>query len=156
MVDINWLQTQEGEKAYQTWIRKLANRAEDRTDIPILVDTNGEIQVWVIINKKYLSKEQFEKLTDKSDGEITTKLEFKTKDIIIRELTNISKSRDALADNENERELLCPLIPLFEGIEEAITNDICYKAQNAKQLFINNFKRTLDKDENNSNNLLTN
>jgi len=61
-----------------------------------------------------------------------------------------------LADNENERELLCPLIPLFEGIEEAITNDICYKAQNAKQLFINNFKRTLDKDENNSNNLLTN
>lgn len=156
MVDINWLQTQEGQKAYQTWIRKLANRAEDRTDIPILVDTNGEIQVWVIINKKYLSKEQFEKLTDKSDGEITTKLEFKTKDIIIRELTNISKSRDALADNENERELLCPLIPLFEGIEEAITNDICYKAQNAKQLFINNFKRTLDKDENNSNNLLIN
>ena len=54
MVDINWLQTQEGQKAYQTWIRKLANRAEDRTDIPILVDTNGEIQVWVTINKKYL------------------------------------------------------------------------------------------------------
>ena len=56
MVDINWLQTQEGQKAYQTWIRKLANRAEDRTDIPILVDTNGEIQVCVTINKKYLSK----------------------------------------------------------------------------------------------------
>lgn len=92
MVDINWLQTQEGQKAYQTWIRKLANRAEDRTDIPILVDTNGEIQVWVTINKKYLSKEQFEKLADKSDGEITTKLEFKTKDIIIRELTSIAKA----------------------------------------------------------------
>ena len=105
MVDINWLQTQEGQKAYQTWIRKLANRAEDRTDIPILVDTNGEIQVWVTINKKYLSKEQFEKLADKSDGEITTKLEFKTKDIIIRELTSIAKSRDALADNENERDI---------------------------------------------------
>ena len=104
MVDIKWLQTQEGQKTYQTWIRKLANRAEDRTDIPILVDTNGEIQVLVTINKKYLSKEQFEKLADKSDGEITTKLKFKTKDIIIRELTSIAKSRDALADNENERE----------------------------------------------------
>ena len=124
MVDINWLQTQEGQKAYQTWIRKLANRAEDRTDIPILVDTNGEIQVWVTINKKYLSKEQFEKLADKSDGEITTKLEFKTKDIIIRELTSIAKSRDALADNENERELLCPLVSLFQGIEDAITKDL--------------------------------
>ena len=150
MVDIKWLQTQEGQKAYQTWIRKLANRAEDRTDIPILVDTNGEIQVWVTINKK------FEKLADKSDGEITTKLEFKTKDIIIRELTSIAKSRDALADNEDERELLCPLVSLFQGIEDAITNDICYKAQNAKQLFINNFEKKLGKDENNSNNLLTN
>ena len=156
MVDIKWLQTQEGQKAYQTWIRKLANRAEDRTDIPILVDTNGEIQVWVTINKKYLSKEQFEKLSDKSDGEITTKLEFKTKDIIIRELTSIAKSRDALADNEDERELLCPLVSLFQGIEDAITNDICYKTQNAKQLFINNFEKNLGKDENNSNNLLTN
>ena len=58
MVDIKWLQTQEGQKAYQTWIRKLANRAEDRTDIPILVDTNGEIQVWVTINKKYLQKQK--------------------------------------------------------------------------------------------------
>lgn len=156
MVDTEWLQTQEGQKAYQTWMRKLANRAEDRTDVPILVDTNGEIQVWVTLNKKYLTKEQFEKLEDKSDGDITTKLEFKTKDIIIRELTSIAKSRDALADNEDERELLCPLVPLFEGIEEAITNDICYKAQNAKQLFINNFKKNLDNDENNSNNLLTN
>ena len=156
MVDIKWLQTQKGQKAYQTWIRKLANRAEDRTDIPILVDTNGEIQVLVTINKKYLSKEQFEKLADKSDGEITTKLEFKTKDIIIRELTSIAKSRDALADNEDERELLCPLVSLFQGIEDAITNDICYKCQNAKQLFINNFEKNLGKDENNSNNLLTN
>lgn len=156
MVDIKWFQTQEGQKAYQTWIRKLANRAEDRTDIPILVDTNGEIQVWVTINKKYLSKEQFEKLADKSDGEVTTKLEFKTKDIIIRELTSIAKSRDTLADNEDERELLCPLVSLFQGIEDAITNDICYKAQNAKQLFINNFEKNLGKDENNSNNLLTN
>lgn len=156
MVDIKWLQTQEGQKAYQTWIRKLANRAEDRTDIPILVDTNGEIQVLVTINKKYLSKEQFEKLADKSDGEITTKLKFKTKDIIIRELTSIAKSRDALADNEDERELLCPLVSLFQGIEDAITNDISYKAQNAKQLFINDFEKNLGKDENNSNNLLTN
>ena len=47
-------------------------------------------------------------------------------------------------------------VPLFQGIEDAITNDICYKAQNAKQLFINNFEKNLGKDENNSNNLLTN
>ena len=57
---------------------------------------------------------------------------------------------------EDERELLCPLVSLFQGIEDAITNDICYKAQNAKQLFINNFEKNLGKDENNSNNLLTN
>ena len=62
MVDINWLQTQEGQKAYQNWIRKLANRAEDRTDIPILVDTNGEIQVWVTINKKYRLKSNLKNL----------------------------------------------------------------------------------------------
>lgn len=144
MVDLYWLQTQEGQKAYYAWIRKLADEAESRTDVPILVDSLGEIQVRVVLDKKYLSKQQLEALENKEDENVDTLVEFKTKKIIVRELTNIAIRRDSLGATEEVREFFCPLTPLFQGIEEAIITDFCYKAQNAKQLFIDNFKKNLE------------
>lgn len=146
MVDTKWIQTPEGQKAYWAWIRKLADRAEDQTNIPIYVDQNGEFQVNVEIEKKYFPVTDQEKFPEGKDS-IITKLEFKTKGIILREIENIAKARDSLGVTEEEREEYCPLITLFQGIEDAITNDICYKATNAKQIFINNIKKKLEENE---------
>ena len=126
----NWVDTTEGQKFYNDWMKKLCDRAGEKINTNIHMMDNGEYFVYVKPSermKKYLLKRN--PTVDFSSDSTRVKIYFTVKNTILAQLKIIVRRYEkGLYDG-------IPLITLYESVEEAIEKDIEKKVLHAEEYF---------------------